>query len=37
MPITDFQAHFAAGGKAVNGWCAMPSPVTAEIMGRQRL
>jgi 4-hydroxy-2-oxoheptanedioate aldolase len=35
MPITDFQAHFAAGGKAVNGWCAMPSPVTAEIMGRQ--
>lgn len=35
MPITDFQAHFAAGGKAANGWCAMPSPVTAEIMGRQ--
>lgn len=35
MPITDFQAHFATGGKAVNGWCAMPSPVTAEIMGRQ--
>lgn len=35
MPITDFQARFAAGGKAVNGWCAMPSPVTAEIMGRQ--
>ena len=35
MPITDFQAHFAAGGKAVNGWCALPSPVTAEIMGRQ--
>lgn len=35
MPITDFQARFAAGGKAVNGWCALPSPVTAEIMGRQ--
>lgn len=34
MPITDLHAHFAAGGTAVNGWCAMPSPVTAEIMGR---
>jgi 4-hydroxy-2-oxoheptanedioate aldolase len=34
MPITDIQAHFAAGGTAVNGWCAIPSPVTAEIMGR---
>ena len=34
MPITDIKAHFAAGGKAVNGWCAIPSPVTAEIMGR---
>lgn len=28
-------ARFAAGAKAVNGWCALPSPVTAEIMGRQ--
>ncbi|GLS88620.1 2,4-dihydroxyhept-2-ene-1,7-dioic acid aldolase [Cypionkella aquatica] len=26
---------FANGAKAVNGWCAIPSPVTAEIMGRQ--
>lgn len=31
----DLAALFAAGGKAVNGWCALPSPVTAEIMGRQ--
>ena len=29
------QTHFAAGKKAVNGWCALPSPITAEIMGRQ--
>lgn len=35
MPITDPTAHFAAGGTAVNGWCTIPSPVTAEIMGRQ--
>lgn len=35
MPITDLHAHFASGGKAVNGWCAIPSAVTAEIMGRQ--
>ena len=34
MPITDLKAYFAAGGTAVNGWCAIPSPVTAEIMGR---
>ena len=34
MPITDIKAHFAAGGAAVNGWCAIPSAVTAEIMGR---
>lgn len=34
MPITDLPAHFASGGTAVNGWCAIPSPVTAEIMGR---
>ena len=33
--ITDVHAHFAAGGKAVNGWCALPSAVTAEIMARQ--
>ena len=34
MPITDLKAHFAAEGTAVNGWCAIPSPVTAEITGR---
>ena len=34
MPITDIKAHFAAGGTAVNGWCAIPSPITVEIMGR---
>jgi 4-hydroxy-2-oxoheptanedioate aldolase len=34
MPITDLKSHFAAGGTAVNGWCAIPSSVTAEIMGR---
>lgn len=31
----NLHSHFAAGNKAVNGWCAIPSPVTAEIMGRQ--
>lgn len=35
MAITDLKAHFAGGGKAVNGWCAIPSAVTAEIMSRQ--
>jgi 4-hydroxy-2-oxoheptanedioate aldolase len=34
MPITDLKTHFAEGGTAVNGWCAIPSPVTAEIVGR---
>ncbi|HEY6918449.1 MAG TPA: aldolase/citrate lyase family protein [Tabrizicola sp.] len=34
MPITDLKAHFTAGGTAVNGWCAIPSTVTAEIVGR---
>ena len=34
MPITDLKTHFTTGGSAVNGWCAIPSPVTAEIMGR---
>jgi 4-hydroxy-2-oxoheptanedioate aldolase len=34
MPL-DLTQHFASGAKAVNGWCALPSPVTAEIMGRQ--
>ena len=27
--------HFASGGKAVNGWCSIPSTVTAEIVARQ--
>ena len=31
---SDLHARFAAGHKAVNGWCALPSAVTAEIMGR---
>jgi 4-hydroxy-2-oxoheptanedioate aldolase len=26
--------RFAKGGKAINGWCAIPSPVTAEITAR---
>jgi 4-hydroxy-2-oxoheptanedioate aldolase len=34
MSISDLKAHFADGGTAVNGWCAIPSPVTAEIVGR---
>jgi 4-hydroxy-2-oxoheptanedioate aldolase len=34
MPITDLKSHFAAGKTAVNGWCAIPSPITAEIIGR---
>lgn len=34
MSITNLKSHFADGGTAVNGWCAIPSPVTAEIMGR---
>lgn len=28
------KARFAAGEKAINGWCAIPSPVVAEMMGR---
>lgn len=31
----DLHQFFAQGGKAVNGWCALPSAVTAEIVGRQ--
>lgn len=34
MPITDLKDHFTSGGTAVNGWCAIPSPITAEILGR---
>ena len=29
-----FKTHLLAGGKAVNGWCSIPSPVTAEIVAR---
>lgn len=35
MTLGNLRAQFADGGKAVNGWCAIPSTVTAEIMGRQ--
>lgn len=28
------RTHLAAGGTAINGWCAIPSPVTAEITAR---
>lgn len=37
MSLTAATLHqfFAEGGKAVNGWCSLPSPVTAEIVGRQ--
>ena len=33
MPVTDLKSRLASGG-AVNGWCAIPSPVTAEVLGR---
>jgi 4-hydroxy-2-oxoheptanedioate aldolase len=37
MPIAprDLKKHLTQGGKAINGWCCIPSPVTAEIMARQ--
>jgi 4-hydroxy-2-oxoheptanedioate aldolase len=35
MSITDIHAHFASGGIAVSGWCAISSTVAAEIMRRQ--
>jgi 4-hydroxy-2-oxoheptanedioate aldolase len=31
----DLKKHFSNGGKAINGWCAIPSTVTAEITARQ--
>ena len=36
MPIAQrgMKQHLAAGGKAVNGWCSIPSAVTAEVMAR---
>lgn len=30
----DFRGYFAAGNNAVNGWCCIPSMVTAEIVAR---
>lgn len=29
-----FRDHFGGGGKAINGWCSIPSGVTAEIVAR---
>jgi 4-hydroxy-2-oxoheptanedioate aldolase len=31
----DLKSHLRGGGKAVNGWCSIPSTVTAEIVARQ--
>ena len=31
----EFKKHLIGGGKAVNGWCGIPSTVTAEAMARQ--
>ena len=31
----DLKALFAGGRQAINGWCSIPSPVTAEIMAQQ--
>lgn len=34
LTAENFHSHFSTGGKAVNGWCGIPSPVTAEIIAR---
>lgn len=34
LTAENFRDHFASGGKAVNGWCGIPSTVTAEIVAR---
>ncbi len=34
MTNLTLKSHFTAGGTAINGWCAIPSPVTAEIVAR---
>ncbi len=36
MPIAQrtLKQHLASGGKAINGWCSIPSTVTAEIVAR---
>ena len=31
----DPEKHFVKGGKSINGWCAIPFTVTAEIAARQ--
>jgi 4-hydroxy-2-oxoheptanedioate aldolase len=31
----DLKSHLRGGGKAVNGWCSIPSAITAEIVARQ--
>lgn len=37
MPILprNLKRHFAEGGKAINAWCSIPSPLTAEVIARQ--
>ena len=32
MKLTKLQDKWAAGGNGLNGWCSIPSSVTAEIM-----
>ena len=34
IPQRGLKQHLASGGKAVNGWCSIPSAVTAEIVAR---
>lgn len=34
IPQRGLKRHLAAGGKAVNGWCSIPSAVTAEMVAR---
>lgn len=35
IPHRTLKAHLAGGGKVVNGWCSIPSTVTAEIVARR--
>ena len=34
IPPRGLKQHLASGGKAINGWCSIPSAVTAEIVAR---
>ena len=34
LTAENFRSYFQSGGKAVNGWCGIPSTVTAELMAR---